>query len=270
MPYAKRYGGPKARGPAASKAWARKTRTYTRTKAEALKGVRLGVRKAPSVHKFTRWGPTLELYCTDAGGGIFTASCTDTSAGTAAPNVTLSSATADTGGGGQFGGGVEFRLSDVPDVNDFTHLFDHYTIEQIDIEISQLQNSAAVGGSGGGTQQAVMATLNYTPDFDDSAAPANQNEIYQYQRMKQWTFRGSGTPLKFAIKPRTALTVYQTGITSAYAAGGENTSVNVAYPDVPHYGFKFWLNNLMGQSGPGVGGILRMKCKYHFSFVDPK
>lgn len=268
----RRSGGPKSksafRSGTVGKSLRRVARTPKSTKpAEGLKGIRVGVSKAPISHRFTRWAPTFLLETQSAGGGVYTVSATNQDGGGTTVPFTLSAATADVVNGAQFGAGVDWTLGDLPAKSDFTSLFDHYSIEQVDVEIDCLQNSAASGASGA-TVTSAMPSITYVPDFDDSAAPASANEINEYQRAKVWTFRGSGKPLKFSIKPRTALTVYQ-GITSAYAAGPENVSLNLAYPDVPHYGLKFWVNN-MEATGTNGADTLRVKMRYHLRFTDPK
>lgn len=272
-----RSGGPKSRPSSkTSRSWSTKSRkpfSRSRRPALGLKAMVTSVRAPSSVHRFTRWASTQQVDLDSAGGAnIPRVQPNNTGEGTSQP-ITVSSASTPGPNlmGFSFAGSVQFMLTDLPAVSDFTSLFDHYTIEQVDVEVDCLQNTAQL--QYGGNSGSCMPSIIYVPDFDDAALPATGAALAEYQRAKTWTFKGSGKPLKFSIKPRTALTVYRTGVTSAYAAGPESTSLNLAYNDVPHYGIKFWLDNVMPDGNSGTGGsgtVFRVKMKYHLKFLDPK
>lgn len=263
-------GSVKSRRTGGKKGWPSKTRSFPWRKgsarpAMALSGMKRGVSSAASVHRFTRWASTTEVDVYDVGGGAITSRVTNEDAGTTTAIVVGGPTVNGPGGaasGYQLGGAISFQLNNVPAYTDFTGLFNHYTIEQVDIEVDCLSNSAGLSSG------QVMPTITYVPDFDDASVPTTGASISEYQRAKTWTFRGSGHPLKFSIKPRTAITVFRSAVTSAYAAGAEGTSLNLGYVDVPHYGIKFWLDNMQASSGAGVQ--LRFKMKYHLKFQDPK
>jgi len=275
MPYGSKIRGSiKARSMKKRKGWPSKTRSYpwrsgSSRPAEALMGLRTGRSKPASVHRFTRWGGTYVMEVYDAGGGVAAVRIKSDGATASDPievgNLTTTSFTT----GASFAGAMQFRLGDLPSVGDFTSLFDHYAIEQVDIEFDSLQNSAQVGAAT--TPVETIPSIVYCPDFDDATLPADAAELAEYQRAKTWTFRGSGKPLKISLKPRTALTVFRSGVTNAYSAGPEGNAVNVSYTDVPHYGLKFWVDNM---PAPTIGAAtlagIRFKVKYHLKFLDPK
>lgn len=270
-----RYG-PKARTQQTKKkGWPSKTRSTPwrkgTTRPMTLKGISSGVAKSPTTHRFTRWTPQIDVTSYDSGGGVVGFKIVSDDSGPTGP---INIGNQQTDGGGalnyQIGGAAQFQLSDLPSVGDFTALFDHYAVEQVDFEINCLQNAA------GATSNATsMPTITYVPDFDDATVPTGASVISAYQRAKTWTFKGSGNPLKFSIKPRVAIPVYN-GMTSAYAAGPDGANLNLAYTGVPHYGLKFWLRNLTVGQGGGTGGAmlgqahLTFKMKYHLKFLDPK
>lgn len=277
MPYGSKIRGSiKARGKG-KKGWPSKTRTYSwRTgsarPAEALKGATVGVRKAANVHRFTRWTPQVNIVNYDVGGGVHGITLiTDDTVPT--QPLALTAMTPDGTGSSagsqstfQYGGAVAFQLSDLPGVTDFTKLFDHYEIEQVDFEVNCLTNSYS-----GGALQTIAPTLTYVPDFDDDTLPSDASEISQYQRAKTWTFRSTSMPLKFSVKPRVAIPINAAG--AAYAAGPAGVSINMANAAVPHYGLKFWVRGAQS----GVGGSIQQgqhnlswKMKYHLKFRDPK
>lgn len=273
-----RTGGPKQRSwTKKRKGWPSKTRSYPWRKgsarpAEALKGMKVGVGRASNVHRFTRWAGTVILRSADVGGGVQQA-ISDVESGSTNP-ISVNNTTMEplSGFGVQFGGAAQFTLADLPQYTEFTALYDHYAIEQVDVEMDCLANSAAASNDPAVPYgQNKMPTITYVPDFDDAVVPSSGQDVNQYQRAKTWTFRGDGKPLKFSIKPRTAVTVYRSAVTAAYAPGRESQQLDASYTDIPHYGFKFWVNNMP----EAVGGLstpapIRVKMRYHLKFLDPR
>lgn len=203
----------------------------------------------------------------DMGGGV-TGMQVGSDDNTVTIPLSIGSPTADTTANAtqyKLGGSMQWTIADVPSSSEFTTLFDRYEIEQVDVEVNCTQNSATVGIVNS------MPTITYVPDFDDATVPANPSTISQYQRAKTWTFRGDGKPLKFSVKPRVQVPVYRTGVTFAYQAGGPHTLVDLGNTDVPHYGLKFFLENLLSGTSPIQGETnITFKCKYHFKFLDPR
>lgn len=234
--------------------------------------MKVGVPRTSNVHRFTRWAGTVILRTADVGGGVQQA-ISDVDAGSTNP-ITVGNTSDEplTGFGVQFGGAAQFRLDNLPQYTDFTALYDHYAIEQVDVEMDCLANSAPTSNDPNfPTNQGKMPSITYVPDFDDANVPVTASNINEYQRAKTFTFRGSGKPLKFSIKPRTAVTIYRSGVTSAYAPAAEGMPLDLGYIDIPHYGFKFWINNMPAAvdnlSGPAP---IRVKLRYHLKFLDPR
>lgn len=236
-------------------------------KTMAFGGMAPSVRAAPYTHKFTRWGNTLDLVSYNNTGADFKV-VMDSGGGN--NPLTVGSKTADTSGvpsSWQLGGAFKFEIIDVPSYQDFTALFDEYMIEQIDIEISNVHNS-----SDSRDVVAQMPTILYCPDYDDSAVPTLASDLSQRQRAKQWTFRGDGQPLRISIKPRMSTLLNRDTAPYIGYGPGAPSFVDVSYNDVPHYGLKFWLQDLYASPTPTYTGEthLRIKCKYHLAFRDPQ
>lgn len=257
--------GPKAwktKAKRALKTWAK---SYTwkpkAKKAEALRGTSVALVRSPPVHRFSRWtGEGIyQLAVNGAGGNL------NWDSGTATFPVAINTPVTDIPYGFncmQFAGACQFTLKDLPDYTDFTSLFDRYEIEQVDMEINCIYNSASAG-----TATQVMPTITYVPDFDDSVFPASPADISQYQRAKTWTFRGNGHPLKVSIKPRVSIPVDASA--AAFAPGPTSTMLSVANAAVPYYGFKFWVRGV-AFSTVNPTSSLSFKCKYHLKLQDPK
>lgn len=261
----KSWGRRKAGG----KKSARKSAPRTGKGAQGLAGRVKAVRSAPNSHRFSRPSPTYNIV-SNVGGAPSISVIRDDVTTTGSTPFTLLGLNASSYGATdvyQFGGSLQFKLSDVTAYSDFTELFDHYTIDQVDIEVTNLHNSA-------NTQQfaALMPTIMYVCDFDDATPPVAAQYMNEFQRAKSWTFRGDGQPLKFSVRPRIASTVYATGVTAAYGPGKQGQLIDSDRTDVPFYGVKFWIQDayITGTSAAIGETNLRWKMKYHLKMVDPK
>lgn len=226
-------------------------------------GMKSSVGSAPYQHKFIRLGEVTDLVSINSGGFIIQPTPVVTS-----PGVFFGVPTADPSGVAntyQVGGSCFWTLNDVPSVTDFTALFDQYRIDQVDIEISQVQNAASAGNPA-----SQMATIYYCPDYDDADIPASASVLLQKQRCKKWTFRGDGKPLRISVQPRVSMPVYRDGVTNAYAPASQSTFIDAKNVDVQYYGMKFWIENMYGSAALLTGEThFKWNVKYHLSFKDP-
>lgn len=232
---------------------------------------------APSTHRFTRWVPQAALYTiSNTGANPSISVVYDSTSSTAPISVSGGSSLMQVNHAYQFGGSMRFRLGDLPGLSDFTNLFDYYRIEQVDVEISCLKNSAAGTSQPSGYQNGdnVMPTIMYAPDFDDDVIPVGASDLTERQKTKSWTFRGDGKPLKFSIQPRpTALVYKEDGTTIGYMTGTAGNWVDCNNVSVPHYGVKFWLEDVWANTnttGTTADTQFKIKMKYHVSCKDPR
>lgn len=223
-----------------------------------------GVPKASNVHRFTRSGCAINIVSTLGSAGLLDV-MTDVP-GPAVPISLTSTTPTPTGVSNSysFGGSCQWQLNDLVNNTEFSALFDQYTIEQVDVEISNLHNSATATDAA-----QTMPTIVFVPDFDDAGLPASAQALEEYQRSRQWTFRGDGGPLKFSIKPRMSTVLYQ-AFTPAYAPGKEGQMLSMTNAGIPHYGFKFWVSDCYMSGGARGETNLRIKMKYHLKFANPK
>lgn len=270
--------GPKSRRvPSGKKGWPGKPKSYSWRKANSklvagLKGIKSGVRAPPNSMRTSRMTSSLQLINYDVGGGVTGMKVVSEDAGTTTPFAVGSLVTSADGLTFSLGGAMKFTMTDLPSYTDYTALFDQYRIDQVDIEIDSLVNSAQSQATTTGNQEA-MPSVTYVPDFDDANVPTTPGEINQYQRAKTWTFRGSGKPLKFSIKPRVSVPVNSVG-GGANMPGAESPQLDIAHADVLHYGCKFWFNNLTSYTTAGVitpnQTNLRIKCKYFLTLINSR
>lgn len=146
-------------------------------------------------------------------------------------------------------GAISFNLNALPNVTEFTSLFDQYRINAVKITFMPRGNSAEVGTNNNNTK------LFTVIDYDDDTAPATLDALLQYETLKTTTVARDHTRY---MKPRFAVTTYQTALTTGY--GSRTGWIDCESNLVPHYGLKYWV--------PAVAGanIVDIKTEYYVSF----
>lgn len=124
----------------------------------------------------------------------------------------------------------DFRatLTDVPSSSEFTALYDQYKINAFKLTIMPRSTEASVGQD--------SSVIGSVIDYDDNVTPTNVTQLVQYQNLKMT--RGSRIHTRY-VKPKIATQVFQTGVLPGY--GSSKSYIDVASPDVPHYGLKGYI-----------------------------
>lgn len=129
-----------------------------------------------------------------------------------------------------------FRLSDLPNVGEFTGLFDQFMITYVKLYFKLQQDPSAQTAA-----NSFYPTLTYCPDYDDSDPPGSIQELREHGRTKQVIL----TPDKFTI-----VTVKPSVLGEMFRSSGNVTLapkwrqwVDCAHPDTRHYGLKYALDN---------------------------
>lgn len=135
--------------------------------------------------------------------------------------------------------GLNFKISQLPQFNEFTVLYDQYKINGVKLEIVPQFDSANVGAIGTN----VVSQNFLINDYDDSTVPTTMDTLLQNQTVK----RSSSTRImKHYIRPCVAQQIFNTGITSTYGARRGFVDCNNA--DTEHYGVKIgWGSNPVAQ-----------------------
>lgn len=126
--------------------------------------------------------------------------------------------------------GLNFRLSQLPNITDFTNLYDQYKICGVKVEVIPQYDNAQVNA----TPVAIVTQNFHVTDYDDSTTPPNMDALMQHQDVKRVP---STRIIKKFIKPCFATQIFNTGITSTY--GARRGWIDCATPDTEHYGMKF-------------------------------
>jgi len=147
-----------------------------------------------------------------------------------------------------------FQLSDLPNVSEFTNLFDMYMIQKVEIRMKlQLDPGAATSAT------AFFPELYICNDYDDSTVPVTTDEIRQHQKTKQIVIRPNQWYSHF-IKPAVSPLIYNPNNASSIGYGSKwNTWLDCADVTIPHYGVKYVLETL------GTGNSIKVDLKYHIA-----
>lgn len=124
--------------------------------------------------------------------------------------------------------GKQFVLNDVPNVGEFTSLYDQYRILAVKVKLIPRASEADV------SQQ--LPNIGSVIDYDDQTALTAINDYTQYQNFKMT--RGNKIHSRY-IKPRIAAEVFGGGVTTGFMP--TKGWLDVAYPAVPHYGMKIYI-----------------------------
>lgn len=155
------------------------------------------------------------------------------------------------------GGGYFFKLTDLTNYTEFTSLFDQYMIVGIQYRFVMRLNPDFNTTS---SFKGVYPIIRWVHDHDDSSAPGNASELYQYPYMKEFNFSTDKNVTRwFYLKPALANEVFGTALATAYAPKWRQWCDN-AYPGIQHYGLRWYYDNLY------AGQTLTLECKYILKF----
>lgn len=154
-----------------------------------------------------------------------------------------------------------FQLSDVPSATDFTNLYDRYKITGVKLQITYLDNSAAVNGL------SVFPVLNYAIDYDDNSVPSSESQMQEKQDTKTKVLIAN-KPINIFVKyPRYQAAALNNAGTFDAAALSKGY-INCTYPTVKHSGVKFWISSIYSNAGSQCA--IRIVPTYYLSLKDPQ
>lgn len=127
---------------------------------------------------------------------------------------------------------IYFQLKDIPQYVTYQALFDMYRIVKVKLIFKPMLPVADIV-----TDQALLATPQFfftTLDFDDVAVPGTLDVIRDYQHARDRPFYRQ---FSIELVPRIAVATYASGVFTAF--GNQHAGyIDIAYPDVQHYGVK--------------------------------
>lgn len=149
-------------------------------------------------------------------------------------------------------------LSNVPDVTDFTNLFDQFTIDSLEVHFVLPRAAISAGNS------AIFPTLAFAYDPNDSTAPTTIGDVLSYDNVTVRQFSESNRQISFRIKPKMQQSLAAGAATSAVSLWCSTSTASTT----PWLGFKFWLVDYNSTST--AGSVVTVYLKYHMRFRVPR
>ena len=150
-----------------------------------------------------------------------------------------------------------FSLAQIPDVSDFTNLYDQYQIKMVKWTIIPRGNSMDVQtGLTTGQNMGVFSVL----DYDDNTTPTTLDELMQYQNMRMTR---STQQHKRVLRPKLRNAVVGSAGVIANGNNTRHTWIDCNNTTVPHYGIKYALQQL-----PNGSQIYDLKVDYYLAFKN--
>lgn len=150
---------------------------------------------------------------------------------------------------------LSFNLSQVPSYTNFTQLYDMYRITYVVLKFVVKHN---VSDMTGGASD-LIPIVHSAPDYNDAFAPASIAALLNQGGYKRKRLIG---PQTYKVKPSTLI---------ATSGGSFNTPKwrdwqSTASPTIPHYGYKFFVENAAASASVNVD----IYCTMYFQTKDPK
>lgn len=131
-----------------------------------------------------------------------------------------------------------FALSQLPNVSDFTSLFDQYKLTGVKVTLTPALSEGIASPLAGTASPLGFSRVHSVIDYDDNTAPTSEDQLLEYGSHK------STAPFQTHsryIKPKLLQEVYRSSLTTAYSPRA-NTYLDLTYTDVPHLGMKVWIS----------------------------
>lgn len=137
---------------------------------------------------------------------------------------------------------LDVSLNDVLNASELINIADKYKINWVKLKVYATSNQAGAGGI------AQVPSILWSQDEDDAVLPAGStaglNSIREKMGSKYRQFKQDGSGITMFIKPKMAREVYNAGGAAVGAEVASARFLSTAYPDVPHYGLKGFLQDV--------------------------
>jgi len=160
---------------------------------------------------------------------------------------------------------LAFQLNDLPSVSEFTALFDSYMLTGVMLQFKLIDNPESVYNindtPNGVNKRTFYPTIWYVADHDDNnnvSLPA----IKEFERVRHKVLYPN-RETNIMLRPSTLQQVYRSSTTTGYAENRSRQWLDIANPDIPHYGFK----SVFDFEGitPDAGYRIKVNAKYFFT-----
>lgn len=161
-------------------------------------------------------------------------------------------------------GGVSVYTDSLPNMTDFTNLFDQWRITNVMVRIDYGTDMF----SNSGVSYAHPLVYHVT-DYDDST-DLTLSAMLEYPQIRIHQFKQDGyTPLVLSLEPMPLRDIAGSGVATGYAPSSVSPFIRTAETTIPHYGLKFAIGGA-GASINAVIGYLNVIIWYDLEFCNPK
>jgi len=137
-------------------------------------------------------------------------------------------------------GAIAFTLRDLNQQATYTAMFDQYRFEEVHFRLTTRSNAVSTFTASATTED--VPYLLFVIDRDDSTALGTLAALGEYDNVIQVPGIGN---LDIIVQPSVAPAIFSGGAFSGYSiARGDDTWIDNANIDVPHYGIKFGISPL--------------------------
>lgn len=143
-------------------------------------------------------------------------------------------------------------------------IYDAWILEKVEVIVRVSNNAVDVGNAG---TKLSLPTFGYSIDNDDSQNTTYEN-LMQYANFKSKQPTAE-SPIKTSFKPACTPVVYNSAGFSGYSRSF-NQQIDMAYPNVPHYGLKLSLDG-MANAFPAVDfGLVVFEVRQHLILLSSR
>jgi len=159
--------------------------------------------------------------------------------------------------------GCEFKLNDISTYTEFTNLYDQYKIRKVVIKMTPMISTlVAPTSTTTPTAAGNPGIIGTVYDQDDAGSLANIDAFMQYPSWKSQPVIRS-RPIIRTVYPKTRSEVFGAGGITAPAGVGKTGWMDCAYPNVPHFGLKVFIDPYYYQE---QGQIWQLESRYYLAF----
>lgn len=151
-----------------------------------------------------------------------------------------------------YAAGYDFQLAHVPQVSEFTNLFDQFMLTKIVCQFHLKYDSSAQTPTG-----SIFPLMWICTDHDDVVAPANVNEMRERQRTRRLVLYPNKV-LTHSISPSTLTEIYHTALTTSYSPQYKKW-LDLNQSSTPYFGLKIFIDNLPSNQS------VDFECTYYFA-----
>lgn len=160
-----------------------------------------------------------------------------------------------------------FTLDMLPEMLEFTSLFDQYKIDHVELTIRPFQEQSVSNANTVGQNPPISCIMYSVKDYDDSAtftpSYVGVNDMREYRTFKEYSFFQTHAH-KIKIKPHMAVAAYGSGVFSSYA-NNKAMWIDSNSPSVQHYGIKLMFEVFNSTATVPAFVWFRPEVKVYFS-----